>query len=101
VNFEFLKDRYDFELQRKEQLTEALAFPVGVLGGLGSLIALMVRSLPGRHPVLVAFFWALTAADGLAFVVALVFLAGAYHRQTYKYLPLLADLERCRSCGNV
>jgi hypothetical protein len=37
LDFAFLKDRYDFELQRKEQLNTALALPVGVLGGLGGL----------------------------------------------------------------
>jgi hypothetical protein len=39
LDFDFLKDRYDCELQRKEQLTAALALPVGVLGGLGSFLA--------------------------------------------------------------
>jgi hypothetical protein len=32
LDFDFLKDRYDFELQRKEQLTSALALPVGRVG---------------------------------------------------------------------
>jgi hypothetical protein len=44
LDFSFLKDRYDFDLQRREQLTTALALPVGVLGGLGGLLAVMVRS---------------------------------------------------------
>ena len=32
MNFDadFLKDRYDYELQRREQLTTALTLPVGV-----------------------------------------------------------------------
>lgn len=41
---EFLKERYDFELQRKEQLTSALTLPVGVLSGLGGLMTAMVRA---------------------------------------------------------
>ncbi len=31
MDFEFLKDRYDFELTRKDELTSALTLPVGVL----------------------------------------------------------------------
>lgn len=45
MRFDFVKNRYDYELQRKEQLTAALTLPVGVLSGLGGLIALMARSL--------------------------------------------------------
>jgi hypothetical protein len=49
LDFTFLKDRYDFELQRNEQLTTALALPVGILGGLGGLLALMIRSFAFRN----------------------------------------------------
>lgn len=42
MDLKFLKERYDFELQRKEQLTSALTLPVGVLSGLGGLMAAMV-----------------------------------------------------------
>ena len=37
-DFDFLKSRYDYELQRKEQLTTALTLPVAVLTGLGGAI---------------------------------------------------------------
>ena len=30
-DFNFLKDRYDYELKRKDQITAALTLPVGVL----------------------------------------------------------------------
>ena len=41
--FDFLKDRYDYELQRREQLTAALTLPVGVLTILGGAMAAMAR----------------------------------------------------------
>jgi hypothetical protein len=49
-DFAFLKDRYDFELGRKEKLTGALTLPVGVLSGLGGLIAAMARSFTYVDP---------------------------------------------------
>ena len=43
-DFDFLKDRYDYELQRREQLTSAITLPVGVLTVLGGAMAAMARS---------------------------------------------------------
>ena len=43
--FDFLKDRYDYELQRREQLTAALTLPFGVLTVLGgAMVAMASRS---------------------------------------------------------
>ena len=93
IDFAFVKDRYDFELARKEQLTAALGLPVGILGLLGSLLAVIVRSFPFQPN---AISWliggALTAAV-LSFFCCLVQLGRAYHRQHYRYLPLLRELN--------
>ena len=43
-NFNFQKDRYDYELKRKDQITAALTLPVGILIALGAAIAAMARS---------------------------------------------------------
>ena len=48
MKIEFLKERYDFELKRSDQLTSELPLPVGVLSGLGGLMAAMVRSFPNK-----------------------------------------------------
>src|SRR6185503_14850417 len=93
LDFDFLKDRYDFELQRKEQLTTALSLPVGVLGGLGSLLAVMVRSFVFRRDVTSWIFGLAIAAALCAFFGCLVQLARAYHRQRYRFLPLLCELD--------
>ena len=93
MKIDFLKQRYDFELSRREQLTAALALPVGVLGGLGSLIALMARSFVYQHDLLSKMFLPLLVLDISAFFACLTYLALAYHRQTYIYLPLLKELQ--------
>ena len=53
---EFIKDRYDFELDRKDKLTAALALPVGVLGLLGSAGVAMVRTFVFRDTTLDVLF---------------------------------------------
>ena len=93
MRFEFLKERYDYELNRKEQLTAALTLPVGVLSGLGGLMVAMARSFELKSPWLTVPFGVAFGVDVFAFFFCLVYLARAYHRQKYIYLPLLKDLE--------
>jgi hypothetical protein len=89
-DFAFIRNRYDYELQRKEQLTTALTLPVGVLGRLGSLLAVMARTFSYEHQVLTSSFVPVVVIAVVALFGCLVQLARAYHRQTYVFLPLLA-----------
>ena len=66
---------------------------MGVLSGLGGLIAAMARSFDYRGLVLAIPFWVALGLVAVAFVASLVYLARAYHRQKYMYLPRLKDLE--------
>lgn len=95
-DFAFIKERYNFELQRKEQLTSSLALPVGVLGGLGSAMALMARSFTYQDPFLTWMFVSLLVADLVVFVTCMAYLSRAYFRQIYVFLPLLHAIERSR-----
>jgi hypothetical protein len=94
---DFLKDRYDFELTRKESLTSALALPVGILSGLGSVLAYMAQGFTYRDPVLTWLFAIMLAFAGAAFLSCLFLLGRAYLAQTYVYLPLLRELADSRS----
>ncbi|PYQ95605.1 MAG: hypothetical protein DMF95_09475 [Acidobacteria bacterium] len=76
MDLKFFKERYDFELQRKEQLTSAPTLPVGVLSGLGGLMAAMVRSFPHKTRWLTVPFGAAFALD----VVGFFFCSGLLHR---------------------
>jgi hypothetical protein len=95
-DFDFLKNRYDYELQRKEQLTTALTLPVAVLTGLGGAIVAMARSFSYQDVLVTWAFGLVLAADGLAFSSCLLYLARAYHRQTYIFLPLLRRIDQSR-----
>ena len=95
-NFNFLKDRYDYELKRKDQITAALTLPVGILIALGTALAAMARSFSYTDGYLKWFFLLSLSLAGIAFLLCGVFLGGAYHRQTYWYLPLLSKLQITR-----
>lgn len=94
LTFDFVKDRYDFELERKNKLTGDLALPIGVLSGLGGLAATMARSFTYKIPFLTVAFIVFFGLAAIGFLVCLVLLGRAYLAQTYQYLPLLADLDQ-------
>lgn len=93
MDLEFLKARYDFELDRKDELTGALALPVGVLSGLGGLLMAMVRSFSFEDQWTTIAFVGLGVIDAVGFIACLCLFGRAYHAQTYEYLPLLGELD--------
>jgi hypothetical protein len=94
MTLDFLKERYDFELDRKDKLTAALALPVGVLTVLGGLGTAMLNSFTFADQTLSAIFVVSLLGGFIAFTSCLVFLGRAYLAQTYAYLPLLGDLKK-------
>ena len=95
-DFDFLKDRYDYELKRKDQITAALTLPVGVLIALGTVMATMARSFSYRDGYLTWCFLIFLLLAAAAFLPCVVFLGLAYHRQTCWYLPQLSELQKIR-----
>lgn len=93
---DFLKDRYDYELRRREELTDALTLPVGVLTVLGGAMATMARSFSYETGLVTWAFGALLSLSAFAFGRCLLRLWRAYHAQTYMYLPLLAAIKEAR-----
>lgn len=90
---EFLKERYNYELQRKEQLTSALTLPVGILTAIVGALAAMARSFTYDIPIVTGLF-IFFLGGGLVSAIGCVYrLWRAYHAQTYIYLPLLQQLE--------
>ena len=95
-DFDFLKDRYDYELKRKDQITAALTLPVGVLVALGTVMVTMSRSFSYKGYCLTWFFLIFLGLAVCAFVACVVYLGLAYHRQTHLYLPQLSELKLYR-----
>jgi hypothetical protein len=93
---DFFRDRYDYELRRREELTGALSMPVGVLTVLGGAMAAMARSFSYRDRPLTWAFGILLGFAVVAVVVCMVRLARAYHPQKYMYLPLLGAIKTAK-----
>ena len=68
----FLKDRYDYELKRKDQITAALTLPVGVLIALGTVMAAMARSFSYRDGYLTWCFLIFLLLAAVAFLLCVV-----------------------------
>ena len=85
MDFQFVKDRYDYELQRKEQLTAALTLPVGILSLLSGWIGSMAQWFSYTDALLTDLFAPIIAADVFTVSVCLLYLARAYHRRRYVY----------------
>jgi len=94
LDLAFLKDRYDYELDRKDKLTASLTLPVGILTGLGGLLAVMFRSFTYSSPWLTIPFVAFLAVAVLSFVVCLVFIGRAWHFSEYEYMAFIGTLDR-------
>ena len=93
MDLDFLLDRYKWELERREKLTAAVAFPTTILVFLGGLLAAMARGFTYERDWQTA---CLSAGLLVALVVAsncLYCLTRAYHGSTYHYLPRLNELE--------
>ena len=95
-DFDYLKNRYEYELSRKEQLTAQLTLPVAVLGLLGSGIVAMARSFSYEQTLLTVPFIVMLSGAGMAFLVCLVYLGRSYHQQIYIFLPTLEATDRSR-----
>ncbi|MBM2813032.1 MAG: hypothetical protein HW416_3791 [Chloroflexi bacterium] len=93
MKLDFLKERYEFELDRKEKLTAALTLPVGVLSLLGGALTAMARSFTYKDLTVSGFFLVFLVAAVLSFFICAYRLMRAYHAQTYIYLPLLSEFE--------
>ena len=95
-DLDFLKNRYDYELKRKDQITAALTLPVGILIALGTVMAAMAQSFSYTDGYLTWFFLIFLVSTVLAFFLCVVCIGLAYHRQDQWYLPLLSELQKTR-----
>ena len=94
-DFDFLKDRYDDELKRKEQITAALTLPVSVLVVLAGGWVSMMRSFSYMDGFLTCWFLIFLCLAAVAFWACVVYVGRAYI-EPYIYLPHLGDLHKAR-----
>lgn len=95
-DYDFLKERYAFEHERRNKLVDSLGFPVAVLTAVGGLLAVMAREFSYPAAGITTLFVAALMANVCSFAVSLGFLAMAYWRQDTAYLQTLGELETAR-----
>jgi hypothetical protein len=94
VDFAFLKQRYDYELERMDRLTNAVSQSAGFLALLGGVITVMARGFSYDETWLtIAFLVPLLVGVGAA-AFSVCHLAVAYYHQAYLYLPDLSALVK-------
>jgi hypothetical protein len=96
LDVDFAKEQYRFELQRKNELFNAVSLPVGVLSGLGGLVVLMAKGFSYRGWTGVPFSLCLSAC-GVSFAVAAFSLLRAYVGEKYAFIPKPGAIESLRN----
>jgi len=96
LDFQFLKDRYDYELDRKDRISAAVNFPVTMLILVTGLLGAIYPKLQFTAPRVVIPVVLLFLAAGGWGTRSLYWFICAYRGSQYTYLPLLADLESAR-----
>lgn len=99
MDFEFLKNRYDFELERKDKITTAIGLPFAILTAVGTLTVAMARNFAYQaNPWLSVPLPRCSDVCALALFIASIYcLSRAYRDDTYTYLPKLAELDSARA----
>lgn len=87
-----LKDRYDFELERKDKITAAVNFPVTMLILVAGLMGALYPKLQLTHVRVVLIAAGFYVGAVVSGVVALLWFIRAYRGSTYEFLPLLRDI---------
>jgi len=96
LDFDFLLNRYDAELARKDKLNDSLSFPAGILIAVVGALCIVGQNFsytPGR---LKPIFTLLLVGDGVAAVGCLICLGIAYHGKSYEYVERLGVLRKAQ-----
>lgn len=90
---EILWRQYERELDRHDKIVASLTLPVGVLTGLGSGLAVLLKNFSSELIWPTRLFLTLASIDAAAIVLAVYFLIRCYFGQKYGYLPRLVELQ--------
>lgn len=93
LELDFVLDRYDKELERRDDITAAVNFPITILVIFGSALVAMSKDMPLDGGPLDASFVTSMAGTVMVVGVALWNYSWAYLGQKYEYLPTLGLLE--------
>ena len=94
MDFDFIKDQYSFELERKNQLSIALNLPTGVLIVLGSLLGFFAKEFPyDLSPVITIIFFLILGIAMILFFIAVCYLIQSFFGYKYSFIPTPGRLK--------
>jgi ABC-type transport system involved in cytochrome bd biosynthesis fused ATPase/permease subunit len=97
MDLQFVIGRYDRELDRKDQLTSAVNFPVTILILLGSALVTMTQGMPFNGGAIMAGFIVALLFTMMFIAASLYNLGYAYMGEKYEYLAKLDDIADAES----
>ena len=94
MDFDFIKDQYLFELERKNQLRTSLNLPTGVLIVLGSLLGFFTKEFPyNLSTVITIIFFFFFATSTILFLIAVYHLIRSFYGRTYAFIETPGELK--------
>ncbi len=96
MDLDFLRNQYEFELERKNELSSAVGLPGGLLTALGGLLGYMAQHFSFEFRYLTAGFVFGLGFAGAFFVTAVVLLIRSYWGHAYQYIPSPGVLQKYR-----
>ena len=94
MDFDFIKDQYLLEIERKNQLRTSLNLPTGVLIVLGGLLGFFAKDFPynlSTGTTIIFFF--LLATSTILFLIAVYHLIRSFYGRTYAFIETPGELK--------
>lgn len=91
--YQFNKEHYFFEVNRRHQLTSALAIPIGVLTFLGGVLLVLAKDLESPFSMLATIQFILIVVSAILMSVTIYFLIRSYFNYSYGYIATPKELK--------
>jgi hypothetical protein len=95
-NFEFFRDWYKAELERRNELVSAVGIPIAVLTGLGSAVGFMASGFSYQSRVINTLFVISLSGAVLSFAFATALLIRSYWGHAYAVMPAPEKVKKYR-----
>lgn len=94
-DFQFYKENYLTELQRKHDLDSSISIPIGILSVAGSVIFAFIKELKGfERDIVFDAMIVLLAAAVVTLLCSVFFLIRSYFNYSYRYVPTSSEIKK-------
>lgn len=90
--YDFYREHYFFEIERKDKLNSSLSLPIGIVALLAGVVSVVVKSVSLPLSANEIILLGLLTCTAFSLVISCFFLIRAYWGHSYKYLPYSKEL---------